>query len=135
MTNREAQTAWSVLVVDDDDEARELFADVLTVEGFAVSTSINGARALDRLRVIPGRCLILLDLNMPVMSGHDFLLRLAEIPKSGVRFPVLVISGDPDAKQFARMPGVMGVLSKPLPPNALIEAVREHVTPVVRSMR
>src|SRR5689334_17939641 len=84
---RESAPTWSVMVVDDDDSAREHFADLLTVEGFAVSTSINGARALERLRVLPGRCLILLDLNMPVMPGQEFLLRLAEIPKSTLKFP------------------------------------------------
>lgn len=126
---------WTVLVVDDERDVLEQISDLLTLEGFAVLSATNGARALDVLKALPGRCLVLLDLDMPVMTGKEFLLNLAELRMSASRFPVIVVSGTPDAPETARMPSVMAVLKKPYTKEALIAAVREHVAPLGRPMR
>jgi CheY-like chemotaxis protein len=65
-----------ILLVDDDPDDRELFADALQVvgEGLSLRTVENGIQALELLHrenVMPG--LIFLDLNMPLMNGHDCL--------------------------------------------------------------
>lgn len=130
-----AEKTWTILVVDDDAQTREDLADLLTVEGFSVLKAVNGVRALRLLGAVPGRCLVLLDLDMPVMSGREFLGHLAQLPKALSRFPVLVVSGMADADTVAALPGVQRVLHKPVPPRTLIAAVREYVTPVSRPMR
>ena len=47
------------------------------MEGFTVATASNGREGLERLVALGRPCMILLDLMMPVMDGHEFLDRLA----------------------------------------------------------
>lgn len=61
----------SVLVVDDDPDARELMEMFLTKEGYTVRTACNGREALELLQTIRPS-LILLDVQMPVMDGMEF---------------------------------------------------------------
>lgn len=64
-----------VLIIDDDSGIRETLRDLLELEGFRVTTAINGLEGLQRLQqLVP--CLILLDLMMPIMNGWEFLQRL-----------------------------------------------------------
>jgi len=62
----------TVLVVDDDPDVRKVLADAFESEGFHVMTAANGMQALHRARdAAPD--VIILDLNMPMMSGDAFL--------------------------------------------------------------
>ncbi len=66
-----APRSVSVLVIEDDFDIRQTICEVLEAEGLSVATAENGADALRVLtKVRPG--LILLDLNMPIMSGSEF---------------------------------------------------------------
>ena len=59
-----------VIIVEDDDDIRDTFREVLESEGYHVLTAANGRVALDLLegmRDVP--CLVLLDLMMPIMNG------------------------------------------------------------------
>src|SRR5438034_1064661 len=58
-----------LLIVDDDDELRELLAQTLEERGFSVVTAANGREALERLRSATLPAAVLLDLNMPTMNG------------------------------------------------------------------
>jgi CheY-like chemotaxis protein len=63
-----------VLVVEDDDDIREVIAQVLDVAGYTVALAENGSVALAYLRRTDRPpCLILLDLMMPTMNGHELL--------------------------------------------------------------
>ncbi len=61
-----------VLVVDDDDEVRQLFRRMLEPEGYTVVEAPNGRVALERLRDV-SPSVILLDLMMPEMDGFEFV--------------------------------------------------------------
>ena len=61
----------AVLVVEDDQDLRDMLADVLTDEGFDVRTAAHGELALAMLEQWRPH-VILLDLNMPVMDGWTF---------------------------------------------------------------
>jgi two-component system, NtrC family, response regulator AtoC len=61
-----------VLIVDDDDELRELIAEHLTREGFAVAQAPTGAEALDRLKAFAYDGLVI-DLRLPDADGLDIL--------------------------------------------------------------
>jgi len=62
----------TVLVVDDDPDVRKVLADAFESEGFRAMTAANGMQALHRARdAAPD--VIILDLNMPMMSGDAFL--------------------------------------------------------------
>ena len=63
-----------VLVVDDNDMARELLIEVLQAGGYTTAEAADGRQALDYLHDHADRPhLILLDLMMPVMDGWEFL--------------------------------------------------------------
>ena len=62
----------NILVVDDDESIREVFSQVLRLEGYGVATAENGFDALLKLKhFLPD--VIISDLNMPKMSGFEFL--------------------------------------------------------------
>ena len=64
----------SALIIDDDPAARDLAVRMLTGIGFSVEISTNGKEGLEKVR--EGFDLVLLDLQMPVMDGFEFLEEL-----------------------------------------------------------
>ncbi|MET0342215.1 MAG: response regulator [Polyangiales bacterium] len=106
----------TILLVEDDEDIREVIAEILRDAGYAVIEAENGQlalEALDNLREPP--CLVLLDLMMPVMSGAE-LLRVLDETHRLASLPVIVVSagGDPAsvaaATKFIRKPPSVGLL-------------------------
>lgn len=89
--------AVSVLVIDDDDDIRESLSDVLGEIGYTVATATDGEDALAQLRLVRPR-VILLDLNMPIMSGGEFLAAQRLDPALR-RIPTIIMTA------VDRMPG------------------------------
>jgi CheY-like chemotaxis protein len=82
----------TVLVVDDHAELRVSLQRVLERAGYRVELAANGVEGLEKLR--GGRIhLIVLDIDMPVMNGRDFLAARAA-DKAFARVPVVVYSAD-----------------------------------------
>jgi signal transduction histidine kinase/DNA-binding response OmpR family regulator len=80
----------TVLIVEDDEQAREMLRRALTREGWQVIEAGNGRMALERLDgLVPA--LILLDLMMPEMDGFEFMQELRQRPDCR-RVPVVVIT-------------------------------------------
>ena len=101
-----------VLVVDDDDDLREVLSEILDARGYAVDTAPDGAAALARLRGGLAPAIILLDLRMPRMSGWEFCREQQRDPRlAGI--PVLVLSGG-STRGVAESLGARDVLSKPI---------------------
>jgi CheY-like chemotaxis protein len=107
-----------VMVVDDDESAREALSDVLEREGYQVVQAKDGLQALTRLTIERPR-LVMLDLNMPVMDGREFLLLLQHVDRD-TRPLVIVIT--------AQIPGaisdVAAVLRKPVDIDHLLALTR-----------
>jgi len=100
-----------VLVVDDDDDARQRIRTILERDGWSVAEAANGAEALERVAIAPPQ-LILLDLTMPVMDGFTFLHALRE--RLDCRdVPVVVLTArDLSAEERSRLDGADRVLAK-----------------------
>src|SRR5262245_11705587 len=80
-----------VLVIDDDENVRMLFARALKLEGYDVGTAATAEEGLSLIREARPSA-IFLDLKMPYMNGAGFLFRLREDP--AIRdIPVAVITG------------------------------------------
>ncbi|HEV2448423.1 MAG TPA: response regulator [Candidatus Sulfopaludibacter sp.] len=106
-----------VLVVDDDYAIRDLVARMLTVLGCWAVTAGNGLDAVDRFLAEPGRFhLVVTDLNMPVMDGHEAVRR---IQKAQPCLPIVCMSGS----DTARCPAGTRFLSKPFTLAELQECV------------
>ena len=111
----------TILVVEDDQDSRDLIAEVLTSDGYAVTQARNGRDALAKLSTMsPEPTLVLLDMMMPEMDGEEFLRVLG--PQRLVSLPVVVLSGyAPETRAL----GARGVLRKPIEMDALLELVRK----------
>jgi two-component system OmpR family response regulator len=81
----EAPTCSAVLVVEDDEEIRDLLVGLLRSEGFQVYEAKSAAEALALLPSMPEPVLVLADLMMPTMSGPSFIASL----RNGDRFATL----------------------------------------------
>lgn len=103
-----------VLVVDDHADTREFVTEFLRTEGYAVSEAENGRVALELLAAdaehVPA--LIILDLEMPVMTGWEFLSRIQGYRHLS-RIPVLVTSGSHAFMEGLSSYEVAGFLRKP----------------------
>lgn len=80
----------TVLIVDDDKNIRDILAEKLTTAGFNTIEAENGQVGLDKFHEQKVD-VILLDINMPVMDGHEFLKNL-RMSQEGKKIPVLVLS-------------------------------------------
>ncbi len=78
-----------VLVVDDDSDLRGLLVSCLGKAGYVVVGAANGREALTQIE-FHRPALVLLDMQMPVMSGFEILMRLRE---ANVLTPVVLVSG------------------------------------------
>jgi len=114
-----------VLVVDDEDELRRLAADLLTAEGLAVTTAVDGMEALERVAADTPD-VVVLDVEMPRLDGIGVLKRLrAENPDVAV----IIVTGHADvgiAVSAMRL-GAYDFLLKPL-------VVEDFVPTVQRAM-
>jgi two-component system, chemotaxis family, chemotaxis protein CheY len=119
---KEVDTSKFVLVVDDDPSLLEVTSFVIESEGMAVKTAKNGEEALALLRAGRAPELVLLDLMMPVMNGWEFLEEIAKDPLLKV-LPVVVLT----AAARPEVPGVAGVLCKPMDLKALLRVVERYV--------
>lgn len=100
----------TLLIVEDDDDAREALATILEMEGYSVVDARQGAEALSMLRQGLVPALILLDMRMPGMDGRGFLEEMRGDGRIG-SIPVVCFSGEP-ALQPIRPP-VVASLRKP----------------------
>lgn len=100
-----------VLLVEDDPDTRQRLRSTLEKHGWTVAEAADGQKALDSvLRAVPR--VILLDLNMPVMDGFEFLDRLRERPGCA-DVPVVVLTAlDLTNEDRRRLRGADQVLSK-----------------------
>lgn len=114
----------TVLLVEDEEDLRELMRDALEMRGYAVVTACDGQEALDGLDDIDGLCLVLLDLVMPRMNGWDFYEHLRARPALA-DVPVIVHSSAPSTAP----PGVTRVLQKPIEFERLLSVVQEYCAP------
>lgn len=119
-----SESARRILVVDDDADAREVVKDLLENEKFSVFEASNGQEALDALSAHPETALVVLDLNMPVMSGTELLARM-KADERLASIPVLILSGTTPSTA-PRAESVVGFLSKPCDIKSLVRAVAAH---------
>jgi len=117
-----------ILLVDDFDDAREIYSTYLEFKGYRVVCATDGLEALDRARVERPR-LILLDLRMPGMTGTSVMRALrADAAFSMVPIVALTAQALDDERDAALRAGFDAVVSKPCLPDDLIRVVEEVLT-------
>ena len=114
-----------ILVVEDDDECRSAVRELLETHGFEVSEAPNGEAALEHMLSADEPSLVILDLEMPIMSGTE-LLKIMTNHNRLSRVPVLVLSGSAKAPATQHA-AVVGVFAKPFDVAVFVETVRAQV--------
>jgi len=125
----------TVLVVDDEDDVRDYFADILRDAGFNVVTAANGEEALERVREKTPD-FISLDLVMPKKSGIKFLYELRH-NKDWINIPVVIVTahardklGQDDFRDIFEdksFSGPKSYLEKPIDEGKYVRMVCENV--------
>jgi len=116
----------TVLIVEDDNDTREMLGRFLELEGYTVETAENGKRALERLGSGVGACVILLDLMMPVMDGWQF--RQEQIRDASLAdIPVIVVSAA--GRERLEKIQANAYLSKPVDLDELLGCVTQFCRP------
>ena len=110
----------TVLLVEDNDDVREMMSLVLQLAGNQVIEASNGREALSLLQAGGRPCVILLDLMMPVMSGWELGAALAE-DRALSAIPVIVLSAL--GEDTTLRPWAAGKLPKPVDIDKLIDVV------------
>jgi len=123
----------SVLVVDDDEDTREVLRAAVRAAGGDVETASSGEAALTALRDRPVD-LILCDLAMPGMDGYDLMRRIRSSPR-GIAPAAVAVSAHAGtlAEARAREAGFQAFVAKPYSTDALFQAIgearRAHMKP------
>jgi CheY-like chemotaxis protein len=129
-----ADTTARVLIIDDDVDTRSTLQEVLEGAGYTVAAFASGEEGLSSL-MAPGAHpdLILLDMEMPGMSGAEFA-RQAKSTDPLAKIPIVLVSGlpvnDPSIRKW-----LVATLLKPLDLDSLLETIEGHLPPHKRPPR
>ncbi len=117
--------AASILVVDDDENIRELLRLHLSAAGYDVHVAHDAISAgYMVLRSPPD--LIISDVNMPHMDGFEFIAAL-KADKSLPYIPVIFLTSMEEADQRGKELGAVGYITKPVRADRLLSLVAKHV--------
>jgi two-component system, cell cycle response regulator DivK len=116
-----------ILIVEDQEDNRQILRDLLGNAGYALSEAENGEQALAAVAARRPD-LILMDVQLPIMDGYEATRRIKADPATR-SIPVIVVtsyalSGD-DTK--ARAAGCDAYVSKPYSPRQLLAKVKEFL--------
>ena len=114
---KKARTNRTVMIIDDEQDIREIFETVLGYDGYDVLSAGDGEHAMEILRRGARPDAILLDLMMPRMDGWQFCVAQRQDPALA-SIPVIAVSADRTAKAAAI--DANAYLAKPVDVNALL---------------
>jgi CheY-like chemotaxis protein len=117
--------AARILIVDDDENIRELLRLHLSSAGYEVQVAADAIAAGYIILKAPPD-LILTDVNMPHMDGFEFVAALkadSSLPNIPVIFLTSVEDGDARGKEL----GAVGYITKPVRADRLLSIVAQHV--------
>jgi diguanylate cyclase (GGDEF)-like protein len=118
---------YRVLIVEDSHWIAQIYADILTDAGIAAVVAHRPTQALDLIaEQVPD--LILLDMYMPECDGRELAAVIRQQPELH-RVPIVFLSAETDrnAQLAALARGGDDFLTKPIPPDHLIAAVRSRI--------
>jgi two-component system cell cycle response regulator DivK len=114
-----------ILIVEDFDDAREMYRDYLEFAGFRVETARDGREAIQKTRRM-NPDLVLMDLSLPGIDGWEATKLLKSDPATN-KIPIVALSAHALATEGerARRAGCDGFIAKPcLPPDLIAEIAK-----------
>ena len=112
-----------VLLIEDFDDAREMYAEYLEFSGLRTAGAADAVRGLQLAEELQP-AVILMDAALPGLSGWDAIEQLKSNPKTA-HIPVLMMTGHVlgDAKERALAVGAAGFIAKPCLPDELARRI------------
>lgn len=113
-----------VLLVEDEADLRQLYAQELAISGFEVLQAGNGRDALDTASArVPD--LVVMDLSLPIVDGWEATRQMKADDRTA-HVPVVALTGHDGSGELQRASeaGCDWFVPKPCPPHALITEVR-----------
>jgi len=112
----------TILVIEDNDDARELFCLLLRRQGHRVEEADDGKEGLRRLLELRPD-IAFVDVGLPEMSGYEVARRARQIVGKDVRLVAITGYGQPEDAQQAREAGFDQHLVKPVSPEQVRDAI------------
>jgi two-component system, cell cycle response regulator DivK len=114
-----------VLVVDDYQDAREMYSEYLKANGYRVAEARTGLEAVAKARELKPDC-ILMDLSLPGIDGWEATRQL-KTDKSTTHIPIVAITGHASelASRDAKAAGCSSYVLKPALPDAVVAEVKK----------
>jgi two-component system cell cycle response regulator DivK len=117
-----------VLVVEDYQDAREMYAAYLMFSGYRVAEAANGVDAIEKtVELMPD--IILMDLALPVMDGWEATRRL-KMDERTRHIPIVALTGHALTQhaEGAREAGCDAFVTKPCLPDALVAEIQRMLS-------
>jgi len=116
------QGSGTVLLVEDEDQVRDIAKTYLELCGFAVLEAVNGKEALELYKKNAEISLVLTDMGMPVMDGYELI---GELKSLNSKLPIIISSGFGDTDVVSRVgsDNIAGIISKPYGLNQFIDVL------------
>lgn len=116
-----------VLIVDDDREAREVLAEILSLNDISCLTAAGGNSALHLLQARESIALLITDLRMVPCSGLGLIRQVRESNRA--ELPIIIVSGDASVRDAidAMHLSVVDFLLKPINTKQLLKLVKREL--------
>jgi CheY-like chemotaxis protein len=117
-----------ILVAEDDLFLRELYADILSAEGYTVEAAADGEATLEKMK-IGGYNLVLLDIIMPKMDGLEVMRQMRNSPPQNPNKCVVFLTNldkDEEIKTALKL-GNGYLIKSQITPGKLVEEVKTYL--------
>jgi len=123
-----AEPNKAILIIDDDDDLRELLSSLLASEGYQTLQAASGAKGIETAQCSKPD-LVLLDIMMPEMDGYEVCERLKADPSTR-HIPIVMVTVKNDIADISRslVTGASGFIMKPFDFDCLLHTVHMVLT-------
>ncbi len=118
-----------ILIVEDDQDTREIYEEMLRDAGFDVTTAVDGEDGLTKAQV-GGYALILLDIMMPKVDGLSFLAEIKNRSLSDKNGPIVIttnLSHDPVIKEALSLGAKSFLVKSEFSPDQIVEKAKSFI--------
>jgi CheY-like chemotaxis protein len=121
--------AKNILVVEDNDDLRQIFAAIIRFSGYQISEARSGSEAIEKMAFAKPN-LVLLDLGLPDMSGID-VARAIKKNRLTADIPIIACSAYPSGEKMeeALHAGIVDYLQKPIAAALIKAKIEEFILP------
>ena len=118
--------SFKILVIDDSPTIRQQLRFTLSQAGYAVIEAEDGAQGVQQLTSNVDTGVVICDVNMPKMSGLEFLTAVKnDVRVNKIPIVMLTTEGSAETITKARAEGAKGWIVKPFKPEMLLDAVKK----------